>query len=104
MLSTLLTSCALYRSRGALSNELRVVICRADFAYKTMIYHKIFSLGCAPHPLSLKTRFSLYHIKVLHLFANRLDRQATRVSPARGQNRCCKGAAIAGVLTEDIVR
>ena len=26
--------------------------------------HKIFSRGCAPHPLSLKTRFSLYNIKV----------------------------------------
>ena len=37
-----------------------------------MFYHKNFSRGCAPHPLSLKTRFSLYHIKVLHLFANRL--------------------------------
>ena len=37
-----------------------------------MFYHKNFSRGCATHPLSLKTRFSLYHIKVLHLFANRL--------------------------------
>ena len=40
-----------------------------------MFYHKNFSRGCAPHPLSLKTRFSLYHIKVLHLFANRLSAQ-----------------------------
>ena len=28
---TLLTSCALCRSRGALTNEVRRVICRADF-------------------------------------------------------------------------
>ena len=32
----------------------------------------IFSRGCAPHPLSLKTRFSLYNIKVLQLLGNRL--------------------------------
>ena len=35
----------------------------------------IFSRGCAPHPLSLKTRFSLYNIKVLQLLGNRVEGQ-----------------------------
>ena len=33
-----------------------------------------FSRGCAPHPLSQKPRFSLYHNKVLHLLADGLRR------------------------------
>ena len=49
-----------------------VVVWHAVLPLENSVVHKIFSRGCAPHPLSLETRFSLYHIKVLHLLANRL--------------------------------
>ena len=49
-----------------------VVVWHAVLPLENSVVHKIFSQGCAPHPLSLETRFSLYHIKVLHLLANRL--------------------------------
>ena len=49
------------------------------------VVHKIFSRGCAPHPLSLETRFSLYHIKVLHLLANRLPGRGGLARGARGE-------------------
>ena len=51
-----------------------VVVWHAVLPLENSGVHKIFSRGCAPHPLSLETRFSLYHIKVLHLLANRLVR------------------------------
>ena len=49
-----------------------------SFAFRKQCCPKIFSRCCAPHPLSLETRFSLYHIKVLHLLANRLQDTARR--------------------------
>ena len=55
----------------------------------------IFSRGCAPHPLSLKTRFSLYNIKVLQLLGNRLVGQ--RRNAAAGMLAKRRNAA-AGML------
>ena len=65
------------RSRGALSNEVRYLslACRIRLENESLTI--IFSRGCAPHPLSLKTRFSLYNIKVLQLLGNRLPAHPT---------------------------
>ena len=54
-----------------------VVVWHAVLPLENSVVHKIFSRGCAPHTLSLETRFSLYHIKVLHLLANRLTARPT---------------------------
>ena len=69
-----------------------VVVWHAVLPLENSVVHKIFSRGCAPHPLSLETRFSLYHIKVLHLLANRLCSSAA-LSSAIGA-RPLRAAAI----------
>ena len=71
-----------------------VVVWHAVLPLENSVVHKIFSRGCAPHPLSLETRFSLYHIKVLHLLANRLTNAALISccgSPRRAAPRPCAG-------------
>ena len=60
-----------------------VVVWHAVLPLENSVVHKIFSRGCAPHPLSLETRFSLYHIKVLHLLANRLETRSLVAKPCR---------------------
>jgi len=73
-----------------------VVVWHAVLPLENSVVHKIFSRGCAPHPLSLETRFSLYHIKVLHLLANRLARVGA--SASAGDARSSLLAALAGQL------
>ena len=62
-----------------------VVVWHAVLPLENSVVHKIFSRGCAPHTLSLETRFSLYHIKVLHLLAN-MSGPSYRSTPSRHNN------------------
>ena len=52
------------------------VVWRAEFARKQGQLTVKFSRGAAPRTPCMKTRVSLYHIKVLHLFSNRLIDEA----------------------------
>ena len=73
-----------------------VVVWHAVLPLENSVVHKIFSRGCAPHPLSLETRFSLYHIKVLHLLVNRLCPRSTAAE--RGRSFCSFDSARSSAL------
>ena len=63
------------------------VVWRAEFARKQGQLTVKFSRGAAPRTPCMKTRVSLYHIKVLHLFVDRLSLYAWDGAAGRYERR-----------------